>query len=125
MYNFVLFCVIFSSPDKISNGLDFNFSCFKQVTENLSVVGKALGKVDLQRSGINPVLSVGSGYCFGNHNYWQAFVSSNKEYGIKYCTQLADNAQFSVGVANYLDDGNENGNYRNLVSRFGYKVEFC
>jgi len=88
------------SPDHDSNGMEYDFTLFKQATDNLQLAGRAEGKVDLRNTSL-PTISLGASW-FNNGNLLRGFVNSRKEYGASYQFKLAPQFRVTVGLGSFL-----------------------
>jgi hypothetical protein len=104
------------TPDPQSNGMEYSFTAFRQMSEKCALAAKADGKVDTKLTGFPPVLSLAGGWTLGS-NYLQAFVNSRKEYGLAYKVKVSDSAALNLGLSSYLNDE------QRMETRFGYKLQ--
>jgi len=100
-------------PDKESNGVNYDFSLFKKVSEQFSVAGRAEGKADL-RIVSPPILSLGAEWS-NNGNQLRGFFNTRKEYGASYQVKVAQNVNVTLGLASFLSDDD-------LETSLGFKV---
>jgi len=100
-------------PDKESNGVNYDFSLFKKVSEQFSVAGRAEGKADL-RIVSPPLLSLGAAWC-NNGNLLRGFFNTRKEYGASYQVKMTPNVSVTLGLASFLSEDD-------LETTLGFKV---
>jgi len=84
------------SPDKESNGVDYDFSLFKQINENLSVAGRVEGKAEFHISS-PPVMSLGASWSKSG-NIIRGFLNTRKEYGASYQIKVTPQTCVTLGL---------------------------
>jgi len=105
------------SPDKESNGVEYDLALFKRVNDNLSVAGRAQGKADLRNTSV-PTMFLGASW-FNNGNLMRGFVNSRKEYGASYEVGLTEHAHITLGLASFLSPDADNAQ-----AEIGFKLHF-
>eukprot|EP00485_Elphidium_margaritaceum_P001846 CAMPEP_0202695374 /NCGR_PEP_ID=MMETSP1385-20130828/8976_1 /ASSEMBLY_ACC=CAM_ASM_000861 /TAXON_ID=933848 /ORGANISM="Elphidium margaritaceum" /LENGTH=303 /DNA_ID=CAMNT_0049351387 /DNA_START=45 /DNA_END=956 /DNA_ORIENTATION=- len=103
------------TPDAQSNGMEYEFTCFRRMSEKCALSAKAFGKVDTKLTGYPPVISLAGGWTLGA-NYLQAFVNSRKEWGMAYKVRVSDTASLNLGVSSFLSADQRSD------TKFGYKL---
>jgi hypothetical protein len=103
------------TPDEKSNGMDYSFTCFRQMSEKCALAARATGKVDTNLGDDPPTIAIAGGWKV-NANYLQAYIDSRKQWGFSYKVNVSATATLTLGVSSFL-----NKQEREAITRFGYK----
>jgi len=106
------------SPNRESNGVNYDLSLFKKVSDSVTVAGRAEGKADF-RNIPPPRISLGASWS-NNDNLVRGFVNSNREYGLSYEVKLTAQTHITLGLSSFLARDSDE-----TQTNVGFKLCFC